>query len=468
MSTMKKNVLVLLIAASLFAFNSGCTSKESTGDEQAVENADIEKIESIDGDVAPAETTETIDDSSLEASLNDPATETTADVPTIETTTDPSTASVVDETNLNATTDVPPTVTDAQLAPDPSLEASTPPPETTLTETPITETPVAETVTETPSEPEVQPTPVAKPVSSGPTLKKVSAVAPYQSKNGGWVNTVYIVHPDEKLEDISQKIFGSDKTDDLKAVSENKYLKSRSVKAGDKIYYVSPNRPDDSTRTITYFEDMGMVPETYVAKKGESLKKVAKNLLGYDNAWREIWSTNAIESKTTLKDGDTIRFWKAGAEMMTATVPSPPPSAYGATVTTESPTATATTTPPAADYAATQPTLPPPPADSNESLPPPPTEDASASLPPPPPSDEPPPPPPPVEEAVETAATTDDDKPSKKIDLDAEAEEEEGEVNSDTLMSLGALGVLIALLAFVIIRKRKQKSQVNNNLEMNA
>jgi LPXTG-motif cell wall-anchored protein len=35
------------------------------------------------------------------------------------------------------------------------------------------------------------------------------------------------------------------------------------------------------------------------------------------------------------------------------------------------------------------------------------------------------------------------------------------------LMSMGALGVLLGLLAFVIIRKRKQKSQMNN-LEMNA
>ena len=37
-----------------------------------------------------------------------------------------------------------------------------------------------------------------------------------------------------------------------------------------------------TVKTITYYEDMGMVPETYVAKKGESLRKVSKKLLGYD------------------------------------------------------------------------------------------------------------------------------------------------------------------------------------------
>ena len=464
MSRMKNNILVLLLAASLFAFNSGCTSKESTVDEQAVENADIEKIESIDGEVTPAETATTPQDSSaLEASLNDPSTNTSAPV--------------VDEKNLT-TIDPPPTVTDEQLAPDPALVASTPDAtadaasgltETAITETPVTEIPAPETTTvaETPTEPEAKPTPALKPVVSGPPIKKVSAVAPYQSKNGGWVNTVYIAHPDEKLADISQKIFGSDKSDDLKAVAENKFLKSRSVKPGDKIYYVSPNRPDDSTRTITYFEDMGMVPETYVAKKGESLKKVSKNLLGYDNAWREVWSTNAIESKTTLKEGDTIRFWKSGTEMMAAT---PPVDTAGANVTTEQPSATATTTPPVpVDSAYTQTTtLPLPPPDANTSLPPPPPDEATAAA--PPPAEEPPPPPPPAEEAsVDAAATTADaEKPLKKKDLEAEAEEEEGEVNSDTLMSLGALGVLVALLAYVIIRKRKQKSQMNNDLEMNA
>jgi len=46
---MKKNTLVLLLAAVLVVFNNGCTSSETPEDQQQVENADIEKIETIDG-----------------------------------------------------------------------------------------------------------------------------------------------------------------------------------------------------------------------------------------------------------------------------------------------------------------------------------------------------------------------------------------------------------------------------------
>ena len=96
----------------------------------------------------------------------------------------------------------------------------------------------------------------------------------------------------------------------------------------------------------------------------------------------------------------------------------------------------------------------------------------AATAPPPPPADDPsiPPPPPAVEDSANTdggdvAAADGEAKGQAKLDEEAEAEEEG--LNSDTLMSMGALGVLLGLLAFVIIRKKKQKSQMNN-LEMNA
>jgi hypothetical protein len=488
---MKKNILVSLLAASLFVFNVSCTSSATPTDDQQVENADIEKIESIDGGEevtstvdAPAETPT---EPSLEASLNDPATDSTAstdatastettDVPPADAASTPT----IDDKNL---TDAPPPVTDAQLAPDPALESSTSSETSisTLTETPLVDTPTTESTTSITNY--VEPTPVSKPAASVP-MKKVLEVIPYQDKSGGWVNTLYIARPSEKLADISMKIFGADKSKDLKAISENRYLKSRSVRAGDKIYYVSPNRPDDSTRTISFYEDMGMIPETYVAKEGESLRKISKELLGYDNAWKEIWATNGVTSKTTLKDGETLRYWKAGAEMMTSTPPSPPPVAENsANVATQPPQTTATMSPPPepmqlpsppADSNASLPPPPtdaaavPPPADSNASLPPPPTD--AAAVPPPPVEDAsasvpPPPPPPPVEEVPAVEAATDEAKGKDR--LEAEAEEEEEGLNSDALMSMGALGVLVALLAFVIIRKKKQKSQINN-LEMNA
>lgn len=490
---MKKNILLLLLAAGLIFVNSGCTSKESTEDDQAIENADVEKIDAIgEDDAALSETppptdapatdaTATAeapaDEMSLDATL-DASTDTTAntDVAATETPATPTdtTTPTADDSSLSLADSAPP-VTDAQLAPDPALSA---PADTPAPTADITETPVADTSSSTPVESAFTPSPVSSP-APGSALKKISATAPYQAKDGGWVNTVYIARPGEKLAEISQKIFGADKTKDLKAIAENNYLKWRSPKGGDKIYYVSPNRPDDSARTILFYEDMGMVPETYVAKKGDSLRKISKELLGYDNAWKEIWTSNMIESKTSLKDGDTIRYWKTGStEVMAMAPPSPPPAGAnppmppppsGATIVDSSsaPQQTATTTPPAPTDTA----LPPPPPDANATLPPPPTDTALAAaptdtaVPPPPPADEPPPPPPPPSDDA-AAAPAD----GEKKDLDAAAAEEEGEegeLDTDTLMSMGALGVLLAMLVFVIIRKKKQKSQMGN-LEMNA
>ena len=498
---MKKNILLLFLAAGLIAFNSGCTSKESTGDEQPVENADVEKIETIDGGepaataaapdagapaAAPTDAAATpeskADDAALEASLNDPTpaptTDAAAATPAATPPADTNTPTIDDK--AVAATEAPP-VSDAQLAPDPALalgaDAATGAPSG------ISEAP-APVDTMAGSEPKVKPSAVGKSVSA--PLKKISAITPYQAKSGGWVNTVYIARPKEKLLDISMKIFGSDKVKDLKSIAENSYLKSRAPKAGDKIYYVSPNRPDDSTRTIAYYEDMGMVPETYVAKKGDSLRKISKELLGYDNAWKEVWASNPIESKTTLKDGETIRYWKMASAPDVAAMASPPPTPppTGASVTDASgaPTATATTAPPTGS-------LPPPPADAGANLPappptgtdtaaaPPPPADTTAAAPPPPPppadtaAAAPPPPPPPADEAAPPpadGAVADGGKKGKgKEKLDAAAAEEGEGLNQDALMSMGALGVLVALLAFVIIRKKKQKSQMSN-LEMNA
>ena len=473
---MKKNILVLLLTVGLLALNGGCTSKESQEEDQTIENADVEKIETIDsaempadaGEVAATETPAAdapaapAEDASLEASLNDPAmsTDAPAEPPPPEVATNTPT---IDETSLAGNDAAP--VTDAQLAPDPALSADASTTSTEITETPVVDTSMAMADS-------VQPTPVAKPAAGGSPLLKISGTTPYQSKDGGWINTVYVARPGEKLEDISMKIFGADKTKDLKAIKENSYLKWRAARGGDKIYYVSPNRPDDSAKTLMYYEDMGMVPETYVAKKGDNLKKVSKELLGYDGAWKEVWTSNAVDSKVSLKEGEMLRFWKSGGEVMAMTPPSPPPA--GATVmdSSQAPQPTAMTTPPPADTAS----LPPPPADSGASLPPPP--DASAppadpmaaattdtAVPPPPTEDAPPPPPPPVEDGTDVAAADTGEK--KDLDEAAAEEEEGGALNDDAMMSMAALGVLVALLAFVIIRKKKQKSQMNN-LEMNA
>ena len=457
---MTKKLLFLVAVSGLIFANNGCTSKKADDGEQVVENADIEKIDA-DGMGTPA------GDASLESALGETPTPSDASA---------AAAPTIDDSSLSLdTADTPPAV--AVNAPDsPALRLDAAPPAITETPLPPTETTTVDTAAlaaslgssgSTPTETAAPPagtggysSGVSTSKPAGSSIKKVSATMPYQGKDGAWINTVYIARPKEKLLDISMKVFGTDKTKELKKIAENSYLKSRAPKAGDKIYYTSPNRPDDSAKTMLYYEDMGMVPEIYVAKKGESLKKVSKELLGYDNAWREVWASNGVESKTALKDGETLRYWKSADGAIAAA-----PAAGTATLvdSAQAPQPTAQIEPPAA--------LPPPPTDANANLPPPPDPnaaatagtDASAGLPPPPPADLAPPPPPPPPDAGATAGA-----PKKKIDLNeaAAAEEATGELDSDTMMSMGALGVLVAMMAFVIIRKKKQKAQMMG--EMNA
>lgn len=521
---MRKHLLVLLAMAGLIFINSGCTSQKTDDEKQVVENADTAKIEGDSGAVQAV-------DPSLDAALNEGA-PVTADASTditpppppdiaMQTTQPPATdasavinnpATVSDgtatttETTTMTTQDgmAPPvthsttTTTTADLPPPPPPESGE------LTETPITDPALVQsTLNEDPaanvkhvahksSRAHVSATPVSTAHKS--SMKKFAEMVPYQGKNGAWINTIYVARPKEKLADISMKIFGTDKSADLKGIAENSYLKKRAVRAGDKIYYSSPNRPDDSAKMMLYYEDMGMVPETYVAKKGESLQKVSKKLLGYNTAWKEVWMSNIVESKTTLKDGETLRYWKeAEAAPTMAANSAPPPQSGSASLvdSTQAPPATATTTPPAATEATMAPpppdnnaqqampppppadaqALPPPPADANANLPPPPPPPADAQALPPPPQEvaQTPPPPPPPEELAAPAAK------KKKVNLDEEAAaEDQGGLSSDTLMSMGALGVLLVLLAFVIIRKKKQKAALQaqqeqvNDPEINA
>ncbi len=457
---MTKKLLFLVAVAGLIFTNNGCTSKKAEDDTQAVENADIEKIEA-DG----MGTTAQAPDTSLDSALGEtPATPAPTDTAASSTPTIDDSSLNIDTADANAGSTAtasppldaaPPTITETPVADSTSTVDSAALAASLGSNTPDLTTPGAGSSSGSSS------SGISSSKPAGSSIKKVAATTPYQAKDGGWVNTVYIARPKEKLADISMKIFGADKSKELKKIAENSYLKSRPVKAGDKIYYVSPNRPDDSAKTVLYYEDMGMIPETYIAKKGESLKKVSKSLLGYDNAWREVWSSNGMESKTSLKDGEIIRYW-ATTDASLAAAP-----AGGAKLvdSSQAPQPTAKIEPPAA--------LPPPPSDANANLPPPPDQaattppppDANAGLPPPPPPADLAPPPPPPPDAAATAAT----EPKKKINLDdaAAAEESTGELDSDTMMSMGALGVLVAMMAFVIIRKKKQKAQMMSG-EMNA
>lgn len=517
---MAKKLIFLLATIGLLVNVSGCTSNKSQDDAQVVENADVDKIDSEDAktiaDSGAATTTPDGTDPSLQAALGEtPSTSVTPDGTTLATNdalaldttpppsdvaatetvatpgaTDLAAAPTLDENSLK--TDVPPPAT------TPDVMASTPPVENTAPTPMATDTAPTVAANDTPTEQSAA-TEVTAPVMHKPkvakssSLKKISQAVPYQHGNG-WVNTVYIARPGETLKQISQTIFSADKTKDLKKIAENSYLKSRSVKPGDKIYYVSPNRPDDSTKTILYYEDMGMVPETYVAQKGDKLKKVAKKILGYDKAWIEMWTANSIDSQTSLNEGDTLRYWRSASSISTVAQhtdkdqahlidqssaaamgmgqekpkemahngmnpdmnAAPPQPGMEAHPNMQA----ANTPPPAADNS-----LPPPPPPAEMAPPPPPpdagaTGQVAANTPPPAPDNGlPPPPPPPAEMAPPPPPSMDAAGPVKPHKKKSTGDEEAaGGLDNDTLISLGAVGVLTAALAFVLIRRKKKKA----------
>lgn len=151
-----------------------------------------------------------------------------------------------------------------------------------------------------------------------PSVKAAQEVVPLSKinkdpffRNERLMNTVYIVRPNEDLAIVSQKIFNEDKTSILFA--DNPHL-SKGVEAGDKIYYNSPNRPDDKKVILTYFEDNKMSPQYYVTRKGDDIKKIGREVLGHEDGWKEIWATNeSLQTQALLPSGLKVRYW-SGSE----------------------------------------------------------------------------------------------------------------------------------------------------------
>jgi hypothetical protein len=502
----KMKKILLLLALTSFVFQAtSCKSKKAQDDSQIVENADVEKIEAEDAALlSKSESTNNVGpvDESLQAALGETSTQAAAD-PAL-TTTEPAAT----ETTVAATPEVTatPTLDEASLnnvpAPDtnmaatPAVESATATPDVATTGA-ITEMPVAEssTVAQTSTETALTETPVAAPIeasapvktasmktSGAGSLKKITETIPYQHGEG-WVNTVYIARPKEKLKEISQKIYGADKTKELKKI--NTFLAARSPRGGDKIYYVSPNRPADSLKTMSFYEDTGMIAETYVAKKGDNLKKISKNLLGYEDAYKEIWSTNPVASKGALDDGETLRYWKSSTTVTSAVAMNTPVQNGAAAQVIESPNQLpsqpinnqAASTPPPSEMAAPpqpQAELPPPPpmpeaqpvaqnsapqaaAQPQTELPPPPPPPDMGAAQSPDPAIAATPPPPPAPEDVAAAPVP----PKKKVVTpNMEEEQSAGGMSSDTMTMLGGAVVLIALLAFALIRRNKKKKEV--------
>lgn len=504
-----KKLLVALAMMGLVFQTTSCIGKKSQDDTELVDNAEVEKAESelatlegIDDSAGPV-------DDSLQAALGEaPQQDIIEDSPTGDVAlsdVDSATTQELITPDVAAT----PSIDESALAAVDSEMSATPDSEITMTgpavaemdniDTGITETPMDDSfaavdtgITETPvnESPMNEPmmadtsstdtsydtaessssyTSVAKTASvkkevspsASSKLRKIAETDAY-AFGDGFVNTVYVARPNESLADISNTIYGSDKSKELKKI--NSFL-WRAPKAGDKIYYVSPNRPTDSSKTISFYEDTGMASETYTARKGDNLKKLGKELLGYNAGWKELWTTNPVISQGSLNDGETLRYWKPAPVLPSTNLAQNAAPVEQNQFQQEAP---------AQNFANNE--MPPPPmpepqmAAPGEMMPPPDMQqnmDAQNSLPPPPPPDMMPeqqmaqqappdlPPPPPPEDHMGAQPVP----PKQAINADEEEMTEEGALSSDTMMTLGGVIVLVALLAFTLIRRNRKKKE---------
>lgn len=126
-------------------------------------------------------------------------------------------------------------------------------------------------------------------------------------RNQRLMNAVYIARPKDNIEGISEKIYGSDRSSELR--DDNPHL-AKGLDPGDKVYYNSPNRPEDKGQLKIYYEDLGLKPQYYQTREGDNMRRLGSKLLGFPEGWKEVWAINQnIDSKTILPAGLEIRYW---------------------------------------------------------------------------------------------------------------------------------------------------------------
>jgi LPXTG-motif cell wall-anchored protein len=199
--------------------------------------------------------------------------------------------------------------------------------------------------------------------------------APFE-KGGQLLNTVYIAREGDDLAGISQKLFGEDKTKQLKKANPN--LK-KGVKTGDKVYFNSPSRPDDHERMITVYEDQGLPASTYTTKEGDSLKSLASEWYGTEASYKELYAINkGLSSPNDLPPGTELQYWPPAATIAAYGVKppevaqAPPPPVEPPPAAVPPPPTNAVPSPAPAVGAVEPPLPPPPPAPPADLAPPPP------------------------------------------------------------------------------------------------
>jgi hypothetical protein len=424
-------LIALLACIILSAHLIGCTSKDSKEEEsesplaetsQSVDG-ELEKVEGADSKQAAAGATDEgfLNESLPEEALGEKAATTT-------TTTTP-------EATAEAAPPAP------EISPDLSLEEPTapvasemtPPPEDMSGVSPAGEVPPAVEAGSTPDAGAIASTTTEEAPKQRATYRKAESI-PFK-RGETLLNAVYVARPGDTYKSLAKMIYG-DETRSKEIKSANPTLGS--LQAGNKVYYNSPKRPTDDLKIMTYYEDAGLMPETYIAKEGDDLKVVSKDLLGFDGAWKEVYATNSVESKGALVAGTELKYWKSMPAA--AETPALPPVAANPPPPDIPPPPPVAANPPPPDIP------PPPPVAAN---PPPP------DIPPPPPMAENPPPPPPPD--IPPPPPVEPPPPAK---AKSEMAGIEG-MDNDTLFALAGGGIaLVGIAAMVVIRRRKQQREM--------
>lgn len=459
---MKKHLALLLLLSGTLLI-SGCTSGDSESTEDgAVADESLESAESGDTAGLADESADGFSDevggdqaAAGDAPLAPPGEEIALDAEAGSA----DAAAATDIPPADGGGDLPPPMdappeSDAGLSPEPSpADMAGPPPVEELP--PDSEPPPAEPAPEPVSTAGVDPGSEIfeeKPKPAPMPVQKIEA-APFR-REGILLNAVYLARPGDNFSKVARKIYGDSKrSKELRNANPNVM-----PKVGDKIYYNSPQRPDDETTLKVFYEDIGMSPETYVTQEGDNLRTLSKKLLGHDGAWKEVYAINTVDSTRKVPAGVELRFWR-GADAPPAEAAAPPP--VDVAVNTEA--SMPEVAPPPPDMAPPPAEMPPmdaaaAPVDDLNSPPPPPTDapppDMMASEPPPPPMEQEmaPPPPPPAPEMAPPPPP-----PVARVNPDLQMAGGE----DDMMLALaGGGGVLALLAALMVMRKRRQQREM--------
>ena len=125
----------------------------------------------------------------------------------------------------------------------------------------------------------------------------------------GYYSTLFILYaPMTTLKFIKEKIYGPGSSANLALL--NPYVDPNRMDVGEKIYYNSPNRPNDETKMLFYYDDIGRQPQIWSVNSGENIRSMSQSLLGHPRSWMEVWATHPeIVSKGNLESSYSLRYF---------------------------------------------------------------------------------------------------------------------------------------------------------------